>query len=328
MTRALLRLPFRAVSVLAPTRVRVAIAVVFGIAAVAFPSSAAADPVVVAGGDIACSPTDPAYNYGHGTGGKCRQSATADLAASLSPGWLLPLGDEQYYCGLLSEFNAAYGPTWGRMDAVARPVLGNHEYGKDAIDVSCHTSHAEGYFDYFGSRAGPIGKGYYSYDVGAWHVIALNSECWTVACGVGSPQETWLRGDLAANPRSCTLAYFHRPLVSSLTGTESPAVVAFWRDLYNAHAELILNGHAHNYERFAPQNPSRQATSSGIREFVVGTGGRSHHGFNTIRPNSQRRNSTAFGVLKLVLHPTSYSWNFIPIPGQTFTDSGTTACHD
>ena len=288
---------------------------------------AASDPVIIAVGDIACSPRDPNYHGGNGTSTACRMAATAQIAEARSPAAALIIGDEQYYCGALSDFDVSYNTSWGALNSIAYPVPGNHEYGLDAPRGNCTPSQAQGYFTYFGSRAGPVGKGYYSFNLGAWHVIALNSECDRVACGVGSAQETWLKNDLANDTATCTLAYWHEPLFSSTTGAEQTAVRPFWNDLYAAHADLILNGHAHNYERFKPQTPGGASTPNGITEIVVGTGGESHDGFLTNHANSVARNSSTFGVLKLTLHQTSYSWQFMHIAGQSFTDTGTASCH-
>ncbi len=238
---------------------------------------------------------------------------------------MLPLGDTQYDSGTLSEFMGSYDPTWGRLNSLARPVLGNHEYG---------TAGAGGYFDYFNGtgqatgRAGDRGRGYYSYDIGAWHLIALNSNCSLVPCGAGSAQEQWLRADLAANPKTCTLAYWHHPRFSSGYTNNTPAVDPLWQDLYTAGADVVLGGHAHEYERFAPQNPAGQADlARGIREFVVGTGGEDHHALGTIKANSEVRNVDTFGVMRLTLSATGYSWKFVPEAGRTFTDSGSASCH-
>jgi hypothetical protein len=288
---------------------------------------AASDPVIVAVGDLACSPHDPHFNGGKGTATACRSASTAALAAAQSPVAVLPLGDEQYYCGLLPDFNASYAKSWGQFNSIADPVPGNHEYGRAADKGGCAHSHAEGYFSYFGSRAGPAGKGYYSYDIGAWHLIALNSECPVVSCAAGSAQETWLKHDLATHTNTCTLAYWHQPLFSSATGTQEIAMAPIWRDLYAAHVDLVLNGHAHNYERFAPQTPTGSPSANGIREIIVGTGGVDHGGFTSVRRNSEVRNSGTYGVLELTLHSDSYSWQFLHIPGASFSDSGTTACH-
>jgi hypothetical protein len=293
------------------------------------PPPPSSDPVIAAAGDIACDPTNSAYNNGFGTAQYCRQLATSNLLTNQGFAAVLPLGDLQYEYGTLSEFNAAYNPSWGRVKTVSYPVVGNHEY---------ETNNAAGYFDYWDGvgfstgRAGDRSKGYYSYDIGRWHVIALNSNCWEgqmQGCGAGSPMETWLRSDLAAHPTACTLAYWHHPRwnSSAQTGNDT-AMSTIWNDLYNANVDLVLNGHAHDYERFAPQNPSGQYDSArGIREIVVGTGGEEHHTITSTIANSQVHNASTFGILRLTLHPTSYDWQFVPEAGQSFTDSGSTACH-
>jgi hypothetical protein len=199
--------------------------------------------------------------------------------------------------------------------------VGNHEY---------NTPGASGYFNYFGAAAGDPTKGYYSYDLGDWHIISLNAMCENVGgCDASSPQITWLKNDLAASTKSCTLAYWHHPVFSSgSTHSSDPKMKPAWDALYAAKAEVVLSGHEHNYERFAPQTPAGVADSTnGIQEFVVGTGGRSHYGFGTIKANSEVRNSDTYGVLKLTLHSGSYDWQFVPVAGKTFTDSGSTNCH-
>jgi hypothetical protein len=228
------------------------------------------------------------------------------------------LGDNANPDGTAAEFAECYDPTWGRHKARTRPAAGNRDY---------NTTDASAYFDYFGAAAGDAGKGYYSYDVGDWHVVVLNSNCSEVGdCTTDSPQGQWLRADLAANPTTCTLAYWHEPLFSSKGGTSS--VEDFWQMLYEAGADVVLNGHRHNYERFAPQDPNGVADPEhGIREFVVGTGGVDLSSFgSTTQPNSEVRNSDTHGVLKLTLHSTGYDWEFIPVAGSTFTDSGSAAC--
>jgi hypothetical protein len=264
------------------------------------------DPVLVGAGDIA----------------KCSSSgdeATAKLLDSI-PGTVFTTGDNVYDSGTASEFRDCYGPSWGRHKARTKPSVGNHEY----LSVG-----ASGYYDYFGSAAGSPSRGYYSYDRGDWHVVVLNSTCEKVGgCGATSPMVTWLKQDLAANPTGCTLAYWHQPLFSSGQHGESPKMRPSYQVLYNNNAEAVLNGHEHSYERFAPQRPDGTLdTARGIREFVVGTGGASHHPFGAIKPNSQVRNSGTYGVLKLTLHSGSYEWKFVPVAGKTFTDSGTQSCH-
>ena len=192
---------------------------------------------------------------------------------------------------------------------------GNHEY---------HTAEAMGYFDYFGKAAGQPGKGYYSYDLGQWHIVALNSNCEEVGCGASSPQLSWLKADLAKDAKTCTLAYFHYPLFSS--GKYRPGireVKPLWETLYAADADVVLNGHDHNYQRFAPQNPNGKADPEhGIREFVVGTGGRSHYPIRDPIANSEVYNDETYGVLRLTPRPEGYEWQFLPVEDETFTDSG------
>ncbi len=246
--------------------------------------------------------------------------ATSDLLDSASLAAVFTLGDNQYDSGTLAQYRQVYDPTWGRVKDITHPAIGNHEY---------LTSGATGYFDYFGPAAGDQQKGYYSYDIGSWHIVVLNSECAQVGgCDAGSSQEQWLQADLAAHPTRCTLAYWHEPRFSSGTAGNNAAYDAFWRDLYRAGVEVVLNGHDHDYERFAPQDPNEAFDGArGIREFIVGTGGESHDSFNTVEPNSEVRNNNTFGVLKLTLHPSSYDWRFVPQAGESFTDSGSGSCH-
>jgi hypothetical protein len=264
--------------------------------------------VLVGAGDIAaCGELDGAR-------------ATAKLLESI-PGTIFAAGDLAYTDGSAQDFANCYGPTWGQFKARTRPTPGNHEY---------HTPKAAAYFAYFGSAAGDPQKGYYSYDLGGWHVVALNSNCAEVGgCGAGSPQERWLRADLAAHPARCTAAYWHHPLFSSGGAHGSdPEFKPLWQALYDAGAEIVINGHDHDYERFAPQDPNGKADrAKGIREFVVGSGGRNHRPFVNPVPNSEVRNADAFGVLKLTLLSESYEWEFVPEAGKAFRDAGSSACH-
>lgn len=247
-------------------------------------------------------------------------SATATLINGIA-GTVFTLGDNVYSNGTATEFADCYEPTWGQFKARTRPATGNHDYG---------TAGAAGYFGYFGAAAGDPSKGYYAYDLGAWRVYVLNSNCSAVGgCGPGSTQEAWLRADLAANPRSCVVGMWHHASFSSGTSHGSnTAVQALWQALYDYDAELVLVGHEHNYERFAPQTATGALdTVRGLVEFVVGTGGYTHYGFGTPIANSLVRNGTAFGVLKLTLSAGSWSFEFVPVAGQTFTDSGTGTCH-
>lgn len=269
------------------------------------------DPVIAAAGDIACEPGLPV------TPEACQQQATSDLLLQRKLAAVLTLGDEQYVQGRLKNFRTQYGPTWGRLLSITHAAPGNHEY----------QSGGDGFYQYFGAAAGDPTHPYYSFDVGAWHVIALNSECaYAGGCGKGSSQERWLNTDLLAHPARCTLAFWHEPRFSSGGHGNNALYQVFWDDLYAAGAELVLNGHDHDYERFAPQTPSGAAAPDGIREFVVGTGGKNLRPFHTIRPNSQARSDT-FGVLELSLHPDGYDWKFVPIAGSSFTDSGHSQCH-
>ena len=261
-------------------------------------------PVVLVGaGDIAdCSASG--------------DEATAALLDNIS-GTVFTAGDNAYPDGSATNFSQCYDPSWGRHKARTRPSPGNHDY---------HISGAAGYFGYFGSLAGPSNTGYYSYDLGEWHIISLNSN---ISMSVGSAQEQWLRADLAASTKQCTIAYWHHPRFSSgLQHGSSTSSQPLWQALYESGAEILISGHEHNYERFAPQDPTGVAdATTGIREFVVGTGGASHYTTFSPIPNSEVRNGTTWGVLKLTLDAGTYSWQFIPIAGQTFTDAGSGTCH-
>jgi len=253
------------------------------------------------------------------TGGSATEE-TAKLVRAVS-GTVFTAGDNAYDSGTDAEFQSKYDPTWGTEKTRTRPSVGNHEYV---------TPGASGYFNYFGAAAGARDKGYYSYDLGEWHIISLNSMCENVGgCGATSPMVTWLKNDLAANAsHECTLTYFHHPLFSSGEHGNQTKMKPTWDALYAANADVVVNGHDHDYERFAPQNPSGTADSSrGIREFVVGTGGAGLRSFGTIKPNSQAHNSDTHGVLKLTLNSASYDWQFVPVAGKSFADSGSSGCH-
>lgn len=279
-----------------------------------FPSPASADGktfTLVGAGDIAgCKDLDGAR-------------ATAKLIEKI-PGTVFAAGDLAYEGGRPEEFQNCYGPTWGEFKARTKPALGNHEYAEPT---------SRGYFEYWGAQAGPVGKGYYSYNLGSWHIVVLNTNCGARGlggCAAGSSQERWLRADLAEHPGGCVLAYGHHPLFSSgvfKSHAIHPELKPLWEDLYAAHAALVLAGHEHSYERFAPQDPDGHADpSNGIREFVVGTGGRSHDPLGFATPNSEVRNTDTFGVLRITLTPGHYIWQFIPEEGRTFTDSGSGEC--
>ena len=258
--------------------------------------ASAATVVMVGAGDIASC-------------GQTNDSKTASLIGSIS-GTVFDLGDNAYSSGTPTEYANCYNPTWGQYKSRTKPVPGNHDY---------RTSGAVGYFNYFNV------PNYYAYNLGDWRIYALNSEIDTSAT---STQATWLKNDLARNPKQCVMAYWHRPRWSSGAehGNDSKTQ-ALWAILYDAKAELVVNGHEHNYERFAPMNKSGAVVTTGLQEIVAGTGGESHYGFATILSASRARNANTFGVLKLTLSSGSYTWKFVPVAGQSYTDSGTINCH-
>ena len=259
------------------------------------------DPVVAGAGDISlCSAPEDTY--------------TAALLANIN-GDVITFGDNTQLHGTAEEFAECYDPTWGLYKYKTHPTPGNHDY---------HTLEALPYYEYFGSAAGEVGKGYYSYDIGYWHLIALNSE---IDISSDSPQVQWLQADLDSHQNNCALAYWHRPrFTSGLSNPSDPSIGAIWDVLYEYGVDVVLNGHVHLYERFAPQNPQGDADSNGIREFVVGTGGGgSFYDYSPIA-NREVINNETYGVIKLTLHEYSYDWEFIPIEGQTFTDAGSTDC--
>ena len=267
------------------------------------------------------APGSVAVLVGAGDVGWCGESgdeATAKLVKATS-GIVIVAGDVAYPDGTAADFAKCYDPSWGAFKARTRPAPGNHEY---------RTKGAAPYFAYFGTRAGKAGRGWYSYDAGTWHVVVLNSQCDAVGgCGVGSPQERWLRKDLAAHPAACTIAYWHTPLFSSGPHGGTAGVKPLWQALYDAGAEIVVNGHDHDYERFAPMTPAgKKDAARGIREFVVGTGGAPLYPFIRKPRNSEAR-GLAYGVVKLTLRPGSYDWEFLPVAGATFHDSGTGTCH-
>jgi hypothetical protein len=292
------------------------IAAAAGIGGVTATAATPVDQVIYAAGDVACEPGSST------TSTKCHERKTSDIILNGGASKALALGDLQYNSASLSNLRNSYDKTWGRVKSITTPIIGNHE------------SSANGYFDYFygsGVNNGPFGqrgKGYYSYNLVAWHLIGLNSNCSRVSCSSGSAQEKWLRSDLAANPRACTLAFWHHPRFSSGHDGDGTFMQTIWKDLFDARADVVLVGHSHNYERFAPMNASGKLDrTNGIREFVVGTGGAFFTGISSAKPNSEVRQNNTFGVLKLTLHAASYDWKFVPEAGKTFTDSGSNACH-
>jgi hypothetical protein len=236
--------------------------------------------------------------------------ATARLVDGMA-GTVALLGDVVYENGTWEDFRKCYAPSWGRLLSRSRPAPGNHEY---------RTNEAGPYYSYFGWRAGPDRRGYYTYTHGSWRVYSLNSERNFAA------QERWLRSHLASNPAKCVLAYWHKPLFTS--GREPPETKMrpIFKVLYEARADIVLSGHNHNYERFAPQDHNGKAASKGIRQFVVGTGGARLIAFEAARPNSRIRYRERHGVLKLTLGPGTYDWRFVSVPGSRWTDTGSGTC--
>jgi hypothetical protein len=282
--------------------VRLALAAALLLAA---PAAWAADPVILAAGDIA----------------NCDSQGDEQTAALLAanPGSILLLGDIAYPDGSAEDFDECFDPSWGAHKARMYPSPGNHEY---------HTDGAEGYFDYFGQAAGDPDEGWYSFDLGAWHIVSLNSNCEEIGgCDADSPQGQWLAADLAAHPSTCTLAYWHHPRFSSSSKHGSDDEYEdFWQILDEADADVVLVGHDHGYERFAPQDKDGNASANGIREFVVGTGGAERYDQGDPEPNSQLRDDSSWGVLEMTLRPTGYDWQFLAVPGDDLDDSGSASC--
>jgi calcineurin-like phosphoesterase family protein/PASTA domain-containing protein len=285
-----------------------------------------AAPIVVAGpnplGFDSPPPPPPVTLLAAGDIAGCdwgEDEATAALLEARE-GTVATLGDNVYEDGTPQEFANCYEPSWGRVKARTRPAPGNHDYD---------TPNAAGYFGYFGPAAGEPSRGYYSYELGVWHVVVLNSNCAAVGgCGPGSPQEQWLRADLAASAAECTLAYWHHPRYSSGPHGSDAGVAAFWTALYEDGAELVLNGHDHDYERFAPQTPTGAVDRGfGIREFVVGTGGGLLEPRTSWAGASEVFDSSSHGILELTLAEGSYAWQFVHAPQTSFNDAGSDPCH-
>ena len=278
------------------------------------PATAASSAVytLVAAGDIACGPDIEV------TDRQCQQEATAQLVEGLNPDGVLVLGDTAYETVTVDSLKS-YDASWGRFLDRTHAVVGNHEYYGQGPDA---------YWDYFGDRAGERGSGWYSFDLGSWHVVVLNSECEEVDCSPDGDQGRWLADDLAASSARCTVAAFHRPRFSS--GEEygdDESVSPLWQVLQDAGVDVVLNGHEHSYERFAPQRDSGRATAEeGMAEFVVGTGGRDLRGFDEAKPNSEVRWNDSFGVLALTLRADGYDWRFHGTPGTPDVDSGSASC--
>jgi len=291
------------------------------------------DPVIVAAGDIACSPHDPHFNGGVGAPTLCKQRATSNIfVGDTTVNRVLALGDLQYECAAYSDFLASYAPSWGRAKTITRPALGNHEYitGRDPFGVSCPGG-GGGYFRYFAaSPSVNVARpgGYYSWNIGSWHMVVLNSNCKFVSCTATGTQATWLKNDLAASNARCTLAYWHHPRFNGKSKGPTGSMAAMWNLLEAEGAEVILNGHKHAYARFAPLTSNGVIDRAhGIRQFIVGTGGENIGVIpNQLAMIEKTDPGRHFGVLRMTLHPHSYDYKMVATNGAT-VDSGTTPCH-
>jgi hypothetical protein len=298
------------------------VAVVFVSSAAARPGHAHAaappDPLIAAAGDIACDPSSSNFRNGNGTSSSCKQKATSDLVLSEPIDAVLTLGDNQYQCGSTQQFQQSFDPSWGRFKAMIHPVPGDNEYESGS---GCPRD-AAGYFQYFGAAAGNS-RGDSAFTLGTWRLIGLNAECGHAGgCGASSPQATFLRDQLSA--ATCTVVYWHQPFYNGTSRTSS-SYRAFWDILYAEHADIVLNGHLHNYARFAPQDAGGHVDQAGgVRQFIVGTGGRSLFSLDGSR--NVERTTKQYGVLELRLHATSYHWAFVNTAG-TVVDSGDADCH-
>jgi hypothetical protein len=303
---------------------------VVGLLAVGFTSAAGAarttavahvpDPMIAAAGDIACDPSSHDFHGGNGTPSACRAMATGDLVlANSAIKGVVALGDTQYQCGGYQAYLQSFDPAWGRFKSIIHPVPGDNEYVTGGTDCA---PGAAGYFRYFGAAAGDS-RGDYAWTLGAWRLIALNAECGHAGgCGATSPQAGFLRSELTK--AQCTIVYWHEPYYKG-TSSPSSSYRAFWDILYAGNADVVLNGHLHNYSRFAPQDASGHVDAArGVRQFIVGTGGRSL--FSLDGTKNVEKTAKAYGLLEIRLHETSYNWKFVNTSG-TILDSGTASCH-
>ena len=266
---------------------------------------------VIAAGDISCPASSVTREL------ECRQADTASLALSLKPKAVLALGDLQYPGGALADFKASYAKSWGKLKTITYPVPGNHEY---------LTKDASGYFNYFGSRASPKNGGYFSFDLGSWHIVAINSE---IDVSDTSAQRIWLRADLAATRQPCIMAYWHQPRFSTGFHTDNAKYQGLWQDLYKAGADVVINGHSHDYERFLPLDPAGKIDrAKGITEFVSGMGGYGQESMNASNNKVATRQNNVFGLLQLDLAQNGLHYKFVAIPGSPqFRDEGFVSCH-
>lgn len=298
-----------------------AVSLIIGVSLFSVPqaNSVEPDPVIAAVGDIACVPTSSSYKDGFGTATLCRHKYVADLMQTREVTNFLALGDLQYENGTLADFNTSYDKWYAPYYDITRPAPGNHEY---------RTANASGYYTYFGSKDYAQSPGYYSYDVGNWHLVALNSNCKQLGgCGGTKPQGKWLKADLAANTKPCTIAYWHHPKFNSGEHGGVKNMNWAWNMLYNKNAEIILNGHEHSYQRFKPLDRYGNVDyNRGIVEFVSGAGGKNHYSGGSTNSKSDFRNTTDYGMLFLTLHSNSADYEWVTENGVT-KDSGTITCH-
>lgn len=292
------------------------------------------DPVVAALGDFACDPADRAFKGGLGTSTACRQSAVSDaLLADPTVGSVLGLGDFQYDCDDLADFAVSYTPTWGRFNARMVPVAGNHEYktGKDQYGTICPASNktATNFFTYFGDAAHGSTGGHFSFDLGSWHFVGLNANCGMSGvggCAASSSQTAWLTADLAATTQPCIAAFWHQPLYTALAGSTNSTYRPWWRVLYAAHADVVLNGHVHTYARFGPLDPDGNADAEGVTEYVIGTGGESLTAASSLARPQPLATQKAFGYSRFTLHADGWDMQFVNTSGQVL-DSASGTCH-
>ncbi len=288
------------------------LAILIGVQIQPAPATVSADPVLVAAGDIACDPSSP--YFGQDGGRNCEDDLTAGLIAAQNPTVVATLGDNQYNDGTLAQFQASYNQTWGRFKGKTRFAVGNHEY---------HSPHAQGYRDYTNNMGG--GDLSYAYNLGTWRIYVLNSNCGQAEASCAT-KAAWIKRDIAANPHRCVMAYWHHPLRSDSAGSAGTNTVRpFWDALYAAKASVILSGHSHNYQNWVKTRPDGTVDPSrGIKQFVVGTGGKSLYGFATTDRRVQTQINDQFGILRLDLHATSYDYQFITASGVR--DAGKRAC--
>lgn len=268
------------------------------------PSPTAAPVMLIGAGDIASC-------------GELADEHTAAIIQQYPQDAVFTAGDNTYENGTQIEYEQCYGASWGQFKDRTRPSAGNHDYNTGGA----------AYYAYFGASAGKEGEGYYSYNLGSWHIIVLNSNCNNVACGADSPQVQWLKADLAASSARCTMAIWHHPVFTSGPSGNSTWLKPFWQTLVPAGVDVVVNGHDHDYERFAPQDADGNPTPQGIREFIVGTGGAYQRPFLKTQPNSEIHQTGTFGVIRFALYADHYDWQFLPVDGQTWTDSGSAQCH-